>query len=135
MPGHRIGSPTKRLGELIPSVVFLLFFGAAIVWQQFNSVFTDAAGRPIPALDPEQLWSFWLPYFLVIIVLELLFAVALYAVGRWNWALAIINIVLNLASAIPLIWLLVTHQPAEPPVLRRSSAGPTPSAAWWTRSR
>ncbi len=108
-PSTSTGSPTKRLGELIPQVVFLLFFGGAIIWQQFNSVFLDAAGQPIPALDP-QLWSFWLPFLLVIVALELFFAVALYAVGRWNWALAIINIVLNLVSAIPLIWLLVTHQ-------------------------
>jgi hypothetical protein len=109
VPERGSGSTTKRLGELIPSVVFLLFFGIAIIWQQFNSVFKDTDGNPIPALDP-QLWTFWLPYLLVILVLELLFAVSLYAIGRWNWALAIVNIGLNLGSAIPLVWLLVTHQ-------------------------
>lgn len=109
VPEYRTGSPTKRLGELIPQVVFLLFFGGAIIWQQFNSVFTDPEGNPIPVLNP-QLWSFWLPVLLVITALELLFAVALYAIGRWNWALAIVNIVLNLASGITLVWLLVTHQ-------------------------
>jgi hypothetical protein len=97
------------LAELIASVVFLGFFAGWLIWQQFNSVFEDAAGNPVPLLNPD-LWSFWLPYVLVVAVLELLFAVALYAVRRWTWALAIVNIPLALAGTIPVIWLFVTHQ-------------------------
>ena len=100
---------SSPLTELIWSVVFLSFFAGWLIWQQFNSVFEDAAGNPVPLLNPD-LWSFWLPYVLVFTVLELLFAVALYAVRRWNWALAIVNIPLALAGTIPVIWLLVTHQ-------------------------
>lgn len=113
VPERGAASTGGRLGELIPAVVFLLFAGFAVFWQQYNSVFEDAQGRPIPFLNPDQ-WSFWIPFLLVILVLELLFSVALYALGRWNWALAIVNIGLNLASAIPLIWLLLTHQLLNP---------------------
>jgi hypothetical protein len=100
---------TSPIGELIGSLIFLGFFAAAIIWQQFNSVFEDAAGNPIPVLDPA-LWSFWLPFTLVMVALEVLFAVALYAVRRWTWPLAIVHIPLTLAGTIPAIWLFVTHQ-------------------------
>ena len=106
--GKGVGQ-TSPIGELIGTVVFLGFFAGAVIWQQFNSVFEDAAGNPIPVLDPA-LWSFWLPFTLVMIALELLFAVALYAVRGWNWALAIVHIPLTLVGTIPAIWLFVTHQ-------------------------
>jgi hypothetical protein len=97
---------SHRLGDLIASTVFLVLFAAAIVWQQFFSVFTDDAGRPIPLVDPS-LWSFWLPYFLVLLALELAFAVAVYAWG-WNWWLAAGNLVLNVAFVVPALWLFTT---------------------------
>ena len=102
-------SQTSPIGEFIGTFVFLGFFAGALIWQQFNSVFEDAAGNPVPVLDPA-LWSFWLPYVLVLIALELLFAVALYAVRRWTWPLAIVHIPLTLAFAIPAVWLFVTHR-------------------------
>jgi hypothetical protein len=99
---------SHRLGDLIASAVFLVLFAGAIVWQQFFSVFTDAAGQPIPLLDPS-LWTFWLPYFLGLLALELLFAVAVYAWG-WNWWLAAFNLVLNVAFTVPALWLFTTGQ-------------------------
>jgi hypothetical protein len=54
--------------------------------------------------------AFWLPYTLVIVALEILFAVAVYAVRGWNWPLAIVHIPLTLAGTIPAVWLFVTHQ-------------------------
>lgn len=112
------GGQTSPIGEFIGTTVFLGFFAAALVWQQFNSVYVDAAGTPVPLLDPA-LWSFWLPYTLVLLALELLFAVALYAVRRWNWALAITHIPLSLAFAIPAIWLFVTHRVWNPDFVER----------------
>lgn len=97
---------SHRLGDLIASAVFLVIFAAAIVWQQFFSVFTDAAGQPIPLIDPS-LWSLWLPYFLGLLALELAFAVGVYAWG-WNWWLAAGNLVLNVAFVVPALWLFTT---------------------------
>ena len=97
---------SHRLGDLIASTVFLVLFAGAIVWQQFASVYRDDAGQPIPLVDPS-LWSFWLPYFLALLALEVLFAVAVYAWG-WNWWLAAGNLVLNVAFVVPALWLFTT---------------------------
>lgn len=99
---------TSRLGELIGSLVFLGIFAAAIVWQQFGVVFHDGVRESIPLLEPA-LWSFWLPYFLALIALEILFAIGLYAWG-WNWWLAGANLVLNVAFTVPALWLFLTGQ-------------------------
>jgi hypothetical protein len=104
-----------RLGDLIASVVFLAILAGLIIWQQTASVFLDASGAPIPFLDPD-LWSFWIPWFLMILVLEVLFAVAIYAWG-WNWWLAFVNLLLNLAFAVPALWLFTTGQLVNPDYL------------------
>jgi hypothetical protein len=93
-----------RLADLVATLVFLALFAGAIIGQQFFSVFRDADGDPIPFLAPD-LWSFWLPWFLGLIVLEAAFAVQLYLRG-WSWSLAVLNLLLNLAFAIPavLLW-------------------------------
>ncbi len=75
--------------------------------QQFGLPWVEVLDG-VPLLNPE-LWSFWLPYFLVLILLEMLFAVAIYAWG-WNWWLAGANLVLNIAFTVPAVWLLTTGQ-------------------------
>jgi MFS family permease len=107
-PDHlpAIPHPAKRarLADMLGSLVFLALFFAAIVGQQFFSVFRDADGAPIPFLAPG-LWSFWLPWFLGLLVLEAAFAVWLY-LRDWSWPLAVVNLLLNLAFTIPavLLW-------------------------------
>lgn len=108
LPAPPEGTGAGRLSELIASVVFLPIFAAAIVWQQSVSVFTDAAGDPIPFLNPD-LWSLWIPWFLGIIVLEILFAILIFRRG-WTWTLAIVNVGLNAAFTIPAVWLLRSGQ-------------------------
>ena len=111
--------PTRErfgLGELIPSIVFLVFLGTAILWQQSVSFYTDAAGDPIPLLSPE-LWSFWLPWFLSIILLDLIFTVLLYLRGYWTVLFASINLALNVAFAVPAVWLFLTGQLINPAFL------------------
>lgn len=108
---HRAG----RLGDLIASVVFLGLFAAAIVWQQFGVVWFDGVRQPIPVLNAD-LWPFWIPYFLLLLLLEVLFAIAIYLRG-WNWALAGINVVLNVAFAVPALWLFLTGRLLDPALL------------------
>ena len=79
-----------------------------------DSPWVDAL-ETIPLLDPA-LWSFWIPYFLVLIVLEMLFAIAIYAWG-WNWWLAAANLVLNVAFTVPAVWLFTTGQLINPEAL------------------
>lgn len=99
--GSRVG-----VVETLFSVVFLLLFAGVIVWQQFNSVLTDAVGDPIPFINPE-LWSFWLPYFIALVLLEIVFALVLYRLGRWAWPMAWMNVGLNIAFTVPAVWLLL----------------------------
>jgi hypothetical protein len=92
------------LGEAIASLTASIFVAVAIVWQQAAPpVVVDGEG--VPLLDPA-LWSFWLPYFLVIVVFEIVFTAVLYLRGRWTYPLAGVNAVLNAAFAIPALWLL-----------------------------
>ena len=87
---------------------------SSIVWQQFGLPWVDAL-ETIPLLDPD-LWSFWIPYFLVLILLEMLFAIAIYAWG-WNWWLVVANLVLNVAFVVPALWLFTTGQLINPEAL------------------
>lgn len=104
----------SRGAELIASVVLLVVFAAAIVAQQFGIPWVPEL-EFVPILDPA-LWSFWLPYFLALIGLEVLFAVGVYVWG-WNWWLAGANVVLNVAFTIPALWLFLTGQLINPAAL------------------
>jgi hypothetical protein len=104
-----------RLGDLIGSLVFLTLFAAAIVWQQFGVVFRDGVREPIPVLDPA-LWRFWIPYFLGLLVLEALFAVQIFRRG-WNRTMAGLNVPLNVAFTVPMLWLFLSGQLLDPAFL------------------
>ncbi|GLI26161.1 hypothetical protein ARHIZOSPH14_04030 [Agromyces rhizosphaerae] len=102
----------KRLPDLVFSLIALTVFAVLIVWQQTG---IPVNGEPIPFLDPS-LWSFWIPWFLVLIALEMAFAGAVYAWG-WNWWLALVNVPLNIAFAVPALWLLTNGMLVNPDFL------------------
>ncbi|WP_353809188.1 permease prefix domain 1-containing protein [Agromyces sp. SYSU T00194] len=102
----------KRLPDLVFSLVALTAFAVLIVWQQAG--FT-VNGATVTFLDPA-LWSFWIPWFLVLIALEMAFAGAVYAWG-WNWWLALANVPLNLAFAVPALWLFTSGMLVSPAFL------------------
>lgn len=108
LPHPRDDARAGRLGDLIASLVFLALFAVLIVWQQFGVVWIGGERQPIPVLDPA-LWSFWIPWFLVLLVLEAVFAIVIYLRG-WTWTMAGLNVLLNAAFAIPAVWLFVTGQ-------------------------
>lgn len=96
----------ERLGvaDLVGSVVASVIIATVIVWQQLQPP-VDIGGTARTLLDPA-LWSFWLPWFLVVTLGEVAFAVALYLRGRWTWAFAAMNAALGAAFAVPAIWLI-----------------------------
>jgi hypothetical protein len=104
---------TPKLSELVGTVIFTLFTVAAIYWQQMFSVFDDADGQPIPLLD-AGLWPFWVPVFIGLAVLTLLHGLWLFRAGRWTVPLLAGAVVLNVATAAVLIWLLATGQLLNP---------------------
>lgn len=87
------------------AVVWLTLYIAALIGQQFFSPLQNAAGDPMPVLDPA-LWPFWLPYFIGLALLEIVLAIVVHRVGRWTVHLAVANTVLAGAFAIPAIMLL-----------------------------
>ncbi|GAA1059450.1 permease prefix domain 1-containing protein [Agromyces bracchium] len=104
-----------RLGDLIASLVFLTLFAILIIWQGYGAPVVNPIGETVPVLSPD-LWSFWIPWFLVLIGLEMVFAAAIYAWG-WNWWLAVVNLLLNIAFIVPALWLFTTGQLINPEFL------------------
>ncbi len=95
-----------RLGivDAISTVVANIFVIAGILWVQLlPPIVLD--GQAFPLFDPA-LWSFWLPYFLVVSLGEIVFTVVLYLRGRWTLTFAAINAALGAAFAVPVLWLL-----------------------------
>lgn len=100
IPTNRIG-----LGETIFAVLAYLLFIGLVLWQRNIWVVETAGGEPVPVLDPG-LWSFWIPWFLVLAVFEIVFALVAFAIGRWTWSLAWVNVVLNVGFAVPAVWII-----------------------------
>ncbi|MEL4319091.1 hypothetical protein WJX64_08755 [Leifsonia sp. YIM 134122] len=111
-----VPSPTQHsaLGQLIASVAFLALFLVALVWQQFNP-YLAGSDESLPVLN-QDLWTFWIPWFIALTVAEIGFAFAVYFRG-WSYPLAGVNVVLNLAFAIPAVCLGVMGSLLNPAFL------------------
>ncbi|MFB6609675.1 permease prefix domain 1-containing protein [Agromyces sp. NPDC056379] len=104
-----------RRSDLIASLAWLAIAAGFLVWQQFGIVWIGGERSSVPLLDPD-LWSFWLPYLLLLVVLEAVFAVWIYR-SDWSWAAALVNVALNAAFAIPVIWLFIEGRLFSPEFL------------------
>ncbi|MBH0110332.1 hypothetical protein I6E81_09145 [Salinibacterium sp. NG22] len=102
--------------ETVIGAAGLLVFAAAIGWQQFSSFFLSGAGTPIPLLTPA-LWSWWLPYFLLLIALQIGFLFVNLAQGRWTWRTAVVNAGLVSLFTAPALWLLSEERLLNPDFL------------------
>jgi len=91
------------LVETAVSVAFLALAASLVVWQQTGSLVT-IGGTSYPLFNAD-LWSFWLPYLLGLIGLQIVFKLARYLRHGWSWGLAIANAALDLAFVIPAVWL------------------------------
>lgn len=91
------------------------FTGAFLVWQQVAKPL-EHNGVAYPILDP-QLTTFWLPFLLVVIGLQIVLTLVRYARGRWTWPIAIANAVLAAAFALPVLWLYLTDRLFDPGLL------------------
>lgn len=115
------------LSDTIASVIVLAFFIGLLLWQRVGSLFY-LEGEPVLVLQ-EQLWEFWLPYIVVLLVLEAVFAVVLYVAGRWTYAFAAVNASLALLFMVPVLWLLANGRVFDWSFL--SNVGwETDTAAW-----
>jgi hypothetical protein len=114
---------TIKLSELLASFVWFAFLIGGVIWAQFFSLFRDDDGAVIPVLN-QDLWSFWLPAFLVLIALGIVLQVVLYRTRRWTLPIAAANAVLTVAAVIPGIWLLLNERIMNPGFLERAHIAP-----------
>ena len=95
------------VGDLAAALVANVFLIAGLIWVTTASPFV-IDGQSYPLFDPV-LWSFWLPWFIVVAVLEIVFTLAVYLRGRWTYTYAVGNALLAAAFAIPALYLLTNH--------------------------
>ncbi|GAA3642636.1 permease prefix domain 1-containing protein [Microbacterium awajiense] len=98
------------VGEVIGGVVALLAATAALMWDHFVGF---VPGIPVSFVAPE-LWPAGVTYALIVLALDALLLLVVHVVRRWTIPLAAIAIVLNLALAVPALWLLATGQLVNP---------------------
>jgi hypothetical protein len=90
-------------GAIVANIVLIV----GLLWSQVALPMV-IDGQSYPLFDPA-LWSFWLPWFIAIAVLEIVFTLAVYRRGHWTYGYAIGNALLGAAFAIPALYLLANH--------------------------
>jgi hypothetical protein len=109
-------APERRasLSDLIASLVFLGLATGAVLWDQLLGLaWVPSEGGWIPFLNPG-LWPWGIVVLLVLIGLEALHAIWIYARGGWSTTAAGVNVALNLAVAVPAVVLLVQQRLLNP---------------------
>jgi hypothetical protein len=100
------------LTDLVASLIFLAVAAGAILWDHFIGFGYTPDGW-VSFLAPE-LWPWWIGALFVLMVLEALLAISVYAKGRWDIGSATVNMFLNLAVAGGALWLLSQQQLINP---------------------
>jgi hypothetical protein len=100
------------------AIGWLVLLIAYLPWQHYRSFVPDGEGGDVPILDPA-LWSFWLPFLIAVLVASIGLEIVTYRVGRWTWPLVATNAVLDLAFAVPVVWLLLSDRLLNPELVQR----------------
>ncbi|MFI7577128.1 HAAS signaling domain-containing protein [Micromonospora sp. NPDC049497] len=112
--------PVERdvtLADTCASIVALALTLGFLVWQHFQTLI-PAGGDRLPILDPA-LWTSWLPVLLAVLAASMGLEFAKYRARRWTWRLVVVNAVLDLAFALPVIGLLLTDRLLNPEFVQR----------------
>lgn len=89
--------------ETVVACVAMIIGASFMVWQQTAKPVT-IDGTSYPVIDPA-LWSFWMPWFLGLLAIELVMTLLRWRAGGWTFGLAIVNTITNIAFAVPALWL------------------------------
>ncbi|WP_442576833.1 permease prefix domain 1-containing protein [Microbacterium sp. F51-2R] len=93
-----------KLSDLVATLVFLAIGAGFVLWDHFIG-WPVGDGRTTSFLDPG-LWPWWITGLFVLMAAEAALAVTVYARGRWTTGLAYLNLVLDVAIALPALWLI-----------------------------
>ena len=117
-PDVLVGSEPRSWQDLVRLVAALTMAGlivAALVGQATGGALLSPSGQALPIIDPA-LWSFWMPYFIALLLVQAARQIAVYArpsqLRLWAWA----NLPIQAAFCIPAIWLLVTGRLLNPAI-------------------
>ncbi|BBH67529.1 hypothetical protein ACTI_42140 [Actinoplanes sp. OR16] len=122
LPRHDVRAIS--IGELATGVVWPLLLIVGLVLQQF--AFTDE-----PVLNPDN-WTSWWPYLIVVLILEAVYALWLFRRNAWTHTVTIVNAVLALLFAGPVVWLLQTDRFFNPDWVATLDWGTTKPLDWLT---
>ncbi len=93
-----------RRTDAIATIVFLVIAAIVLVWDQVHGL-VRLADTWVPFVHPT-LWPGWLIGLLVVMGVEIVVRVRVYAERRWTMRLATINAAINAVVAVPAMWLL-----------------------------
>jgi hypothetical protein len=94
---------TASAAETVVACVAMVIGAGFLVWQQTARPIT-IDGASYPVIDPA-LWSFWMPWFLGLLAIELVMTLLRWRAGGWTYGLAVVNTLSNIAFAVPALWL------------------------------
>lgn len=117
LPDRDIG-----MGDTVASIIGLSLLAAFLLWQPGYQEPFDTASPPIPIIDP-RLSTLWIPVLVVVLLASIALEIIKYRVGQWTVPLAVINTLLNLAFAIPAIWLIASDQLLNPEFVSAIASG------------
>lgn len=105
--------------EFASSLAANVFVAVGLLWVQVQPpIVLD--GESFALFDPAL--SLLLPWFLGVMVLEILLTIALYVRGRWTYPYAIVNALLGAAFAIPAVYLLRNDLLLNPALVAKVAA-------------
>jgi hypothetical protein len=116
------------VGELAGSLITNVLLLGFLLWIVPGSPQIPVDGESIALFDPA-LWSFWLPWFIAITVIEIVFTVLVFRRGRWTYAAATINALLGAAFVLPALYLLANDLLFNPAIVEAVSEA-TSGGSW-----
>ena len=102
----------KRWGDVITQVTGTLFIVGFVLFDRYSPIVTKH-GHGIPVLAPH-LWAFWIPLFLGILAVTVIFEFIKLRVGRWTIVTALTSSILGLLGAATLIIAILTSTVVNP---------------------
>jgi len=112
------------LSDAIGGVVFIGILIAVIVLQHFRTWIEGPGGDSVEVLNPD-LWSFWLPFLIGVLVLSMLLEVAKYRVGHYSLGIVAGVVVTSLGWLLPFAYLAATGDLIAPAFVEALDITPT----------
>ncbi|GAA1724500.1 permease prefix domain 1-containing protein [Aeromicrobium alkaliterrae] len=112
------------LADAIGGVVTIGVIIAVLVLQHFRSWIDGPDGDDVAVLNPD-LWSFWLPFLIGVLVLCMVLEVAKYRVGSYSWGIVAGVVITSLAWIVPVVWLATQGELISPELVAALDITPT----------